>query len=812
MANEAEHDAPDELSERVDSALEAFWRGDSAALEDLLRADGSDDEEMPLGSLLGGVVQEQTAPVVGLPGASDVGGYKIIREIGHGGMGVVYEAEQQNPRRRVALKVLRGLVADEHQVKLFRREIQVLARLRHPGIATIYEAGCTTDGQHFFTMELVSGVPLTEYIRGPRRSAAEQLQLFLALCDAVAYAHQQGVIHRDLKPSNIMVDADGRVRVLDFGLARITGADVSLTQTAAPPGQIVGTLRYMSPGQARGDPAEIDERSDVYALGVILYELLTGQPPYDLDRVPAHEAVRIICEQPPRRPSTANPKLRGDLDTILFAALAKESGRRYPSVAAFAADIQRYLRAEPVLAHPPSGLYVLRRKLAKHRAAVVAVGALAALGLLGLGGALWQHARALADARAAAVELEFHAEDGRANIALPAAVALVGRYPSLPEAHLVLAQAQFRMYRETGDPILRQLAIHDLSPLVGNKPSHWACRALLAVLLGDDEARERANREAPDTADAWYLRTYTTLSAEDAWSNAKTALQRQPDRDLAPLVWRRFAYLALVTKRFEDAVSAARRPAAVDRDPAWWTLFEGHVLTRQGRYADAIERYTRAATLAPNPAMACRYRGVCCLCRKDYARAADEYSQAAIADVRQPYTFYMRATPLWILGRTAEAAADFRASQRFGAFAEYASLRLFLVLHDRAVQLDREGRPDAARECRQEAERRLANAATQGWAGKIYECLAGRLSPEELVREAGHSVKLRCEACYYAGERCRLNQDIDQARTWFEQCRDTGLALDPATFPPDPMNEYHLAVWRLDELAAVAGRPSQPAE
>jgi len=318
------------------------------------------------------------AEIDAAPAADAIGGYRLIREIGRGGMGVVYEAEQQQPRRAVALKFVGGTaLADEHSHKLFKREVQSLARLRHPGIAAIYDVGQTENGRQFFTMELVRGVRFNEYVRLKNLSLSDQLDLFCRLCDAVHYAHQRGVIHRDLKPSNVIVDADGTPKVLDFGLARIGDVDGAVSTASLEIGKIMGTLPYMSPEQARVRPGqgadEVDVRSDVYSLGVMLYELLTGQLPYDVGNAMPHEALRVICEESPRRPSTINRLLRGDLETVVLKALDKELSRRYDSAAALAGDIRRYLATKPIQARPPSTLYLLRKWIVRHRAEAVAL-------------------------------------------------------------------------------------------------------------------------------------------------------------------------------------------------------------------------------------------------------------------------------------------------------------------------------------------------------------------------------------------------------------------------------------------------------
>jgi serine/threonine protein kinase len=412
-----------------------------------------------------------------------IGPYEVLDVLGEGGMGVVYLARREHPRRTVALKVIRPGVVSPSVLRRFEHEAQVLALLQHPGIAQIFEAGTAevvgVDGtrgggpQPFFAMELVRGCSLLEHVQKAGLSVRERLELFALVCDAVAHAHQKGIIHRDLKPANILVaegtgdwapgtgaraegsgdrapgTGDGGIRspvpgaqcpvplpkILDFGVARVTDADLQVTTMQTDAAQLIGTLAYMSPEQASGDPGGrgLDTRSDVYALGVILYELLTDRPPYDLRGKTIPEAARIIRETEPARPSTVRALLRGDVETIVAKALEKDKDRRYQSAAELAADIRRYLADEPIAARPASALYHLRTFARRNRALVWGVAAAGVLLVLGTVGTTWQavaatrardRARAaerLAEARLqeavhSAVEMHELAEQRLANI------------------------------------------------------------------------------------------------------------------------------------------------------------------------------------------------------------------------------------------------------------------------------------------------------------------------------------------------------------------------------------------------------------
>ncbi len=340
------------------------------------------------------IPSNSTRPI-GEKSGDRIGHFQLLEKIGEGGCGTVFRAEQREPvRREVALKIIKPGMDTAAVVARFEVERQALALMEHPGIARVFDAGATATGRPFFVMELVRGVRITEYSLREQLTVRAQLHLFIEVCRAVQHAHQKGVIHRDLKPSNILVtlqDGAPVPKVIDFGIAKATQGRLTHATLFTAVEHFIGTPAYMSPEQAGAGAIDIDTRTDVYALGVLLYELLTGRLPFAAPGSTASldELRRAICEREPPRPSTHDATLRGDLDWIVMKCLETDRSRRYDSAAALALDLERHLNDEPVMAAAPGTFYVLSKLIRRHRVAFLTGSAIAILLVGGLTLATW---------------------------------------------------------------------------------------------------------------------------------------------------------------------------------------------------------------------------------------------------------------------------------------------------------------------------------------------------------------------------------------------------------------------------------------
>jgi tRNA A-37 threonylcarbamoyl transferase component Bud32 len=518
--------------------------------------------------------EQVTAPERPLP--TEIGRYRIVRLLGEGGMGVVYEAVQGQPHRTVALKVVKpGL--DGSLLRRFEHESQALARLQHPGIAHIYDAGVADTGlgpQPYFAMEFIRGETLGNYVQSLHLPVRERLALMVKICRAVDHAHQRGLIHRDLKPGNILVDETGQPKILDFGVARVTDNELQVTRQTDV-GQLLGTLEYMSPEQVLADPEEIDTRSDVYSLGVILYEILSGRRPYKLKRH-LHDSVQTIREEDPTPLSSVSRDYRGDIETIVAKALEKDKERRYGSAAALASDIEHYLMDEPITARPASAVYHLQKFARRHKALVAGVMAVFAVLTAGVVASSWEASRARQERdRAATAERRATEERDRALSAEKAASA--AKAQALDERNRALAEQRRA----------------DTEAATAKAVNEFLQNDLLAQASSTVQAGGKAKPD-PD------LKVRTALDRAAARIAGKFGSQPLVEASLRQTIGSTYLDLGLYPEAQREIQLALdiRKRALGEQDPA--TLQSSSALAdalrAQGKYAESEALYTRVLT------------------------------------------------------------------------------------------------------------------------------------------------------------------------------------------------------------------------
>lgn len=528
---------------------------------------------------------------------SRIGTFRIMRKIGQGGMGIVYEAQQEHPQRTVALKVLHAGVGTEGMIRRFRREVDLLGRLQHPAIAQVYEAGVGTveadDGSRgtkpFFAMELVDGQPLDRYAHSANLDDRARLSLFAAVCDGVQHAHDRGVLHRDLKPANILVTRAGQPKILDFGVSRATDADINTVTLQTDAGQLVGTIPYMSPEQVMGDAEALDGRSDVYALGVILFELLAHRLPHELKSCPIPEAVRIIRDEEPTLLGSIDRRLRGDLETIVAKSLQKDRERRYRSAAELGADIRRFLHDDPIVARPPSAFYQLGKFARRHRGVAAGV-CIAVLALIsGSAVAVWQALEARSAQHIA--ETRFQDLQGFAH-------SVIIDFPRIQDAQGNTRAREFltKTTLKYLDAMARDTRGLDPKVMEDLGLAYAATGDLLGRPNGPNLGDPKASRENYEKAAA----IFRDLIARDPE-------EIEYKRDLA-INYERVGNLDLVDRQYDHALevfqkSLALKQAAADksdrgpRDLSFTYNKLGDVYMKMGRTEDAYNMYAQSLAI-----------------------------------------------------------------------------------------------------------------------------------------------------------------------------------------------------------------------
>jgi serine/threonine protein kinase/tetratricopeptide (TPR) repeat protein len=832
--------------------LEEACHGDSrlrAEVESLLKA------RVDAGAFLAGPGANLTTTldeaIIERPGTV-IGPYKLLEQIGEGGMGLVFVAEQQHPvRRKVALKVIKPGMDTRQVVARFETERQALALMDHPNIAKVLDGGETASGRPYFIMELVKGVPITQFCDDNRLTTRERLVLFLPVCEAVQHAHQKGIIHRDIKPSNVLVAShDGQpvVRVIDFGVAKAVGQQLTDKTISTQLAQLIGTPLYMSPEQAGQSSLDIDTRTDIYSLGVLLYEQLTGTTPFDRARFQTasyDEIRRIFREEEPARPSTristlgeaaatvsasrqSDPKklsrvLRRELDWIVMKALEKDRNRRYETASAFAADVQRYLNDEPVLACPPSVNYRLRKFALRNRGRLATAGLLGFALLVALGGLGWaaldrasREAKAVNDVELAVDRVEFFQGQGKraeALAALDRAELLAGDCPADPARDARLAALKARLEDEARDQELmasfEQIRLQVESGVnveesrftndaafpeirdalsrygieVGDTPPNQAaaclqsrpgpvCRDLIASLYqcltlgpkGDVPTRRwlLAVLDAADT-DAWRMQA-RKVAAKGDWE-ALEKLAREVDvRNQPPSFLLFVAYGFPVSMRSTRLELLRRIQLAYPAD-LWANHRLAYELWMNGRAAEAIRYYTAALALRPhNPGIYVN-RGIALSDAGEVDAAIADYRQALALTPQYATAHNNLGVALGKKGLRDEAIAELREAIRCKK--DFAKPHFAL-----GYILDLQGQPDEAIAELQEAIRLKKDFA------EVYFSLGN------ILRE---KVRLDDAIAEYR-EAIRFKKDYSEAYN------NLGMALRAKGRLDEAIAEYHEAI------------------
>jgi len=564
---------------------------------------------------------------LGLKPGTTIDRYRLLQEIGEGGFGTVWMAEQLRPvKRKVALKIIKPGMDTKAVVARFEAERQALAMMDHPYIAKVLDGGVTESARPYFVMELVKGVPITTYCDEARLPIRERLRLFAGVCRALQHAHGKGVIHRDVKPSNVLVtllDGEPIPKVIDFGIAKATSAELTQRTLFTEFHQMVGTPEYMAPEQTALSALDVDTRADVYSLGVLLYEMLTGTRPFELKTAMERgydEVLRVIREEEPVKPSTRvstlgetaatvaslrhvapgqlSSALRGELDWIVLKALEKERGRRYDTAAGLAADIERYLADEPVLASPPSRTYLARKFVRRHRGAVSAAAALLVVLLAGLAGTAWGWRRSI-DANGRLSDALTEVKDKKAAADASAAEAQEARQRTEEEK----GRAQAELVRATEIKRVVTEMLTSLDPTVVGTADTALLRTLLdrtaATLedgtITDPLVRAELHLIVGDTYRALGLTPSAIQHAERGWELRRDVLGEDHEDTMRALAQRALALwgamrFAEVAPLYERYLAFCRREYGdTERRTAMAARALGNAYTNLGRNDEGVE-------------------------------------------------------------------------------------------------------------------------------------------------------------------------------------------------------------------------------